>query len=391
MAMKIEISSILTYSRPKTRLVLSVVGLFFSLIIISSVFQSFYDINSLLKENKSEDGFEYLQISKEIGISTSLGLTSSSFSSSEINTIKSQDFIDDVGPLFSNDFRVYGQFAGNSFDMFFTSVKNSFIDSDLSSFRWKKGDKIVPVILSNQFVTLLNHAVLPSQGRRPIPKIAIKQAVVDLDLTKGRELLKTKARVVGFSDRISSVLVPKSFLDFANQELSGKTDSRVSMLILKVIDSRSKSLLRFLSQNDYEISGELPLFDNAKSILEIVTVILFVFGSLLLILSIALNLSQLKLIVIENQDRLKMLILLGYSPKSIANSILRLVVIVLTIILLIVFCCVGFLFVWIYDFIEVYNLGSVKLNAITFIIPVFLVTMLIFMTNRSLKKYINYN
>jgi len=387
--MKIEISSILTHSRPKTRLVLSVVGLFFSLIIISSVFQSFYDINYLLKENKSEDGFEYLQISKEIGISTSLGLVSGSFSSSEINTIKSQDFIDDVGPLFSNDFRVYGQFAGNNFDMFFTSVKNSFIDSDLSSFRWERGDKIVPVILSNQFVTLLNHAVLPSQGRRPIPKIAIKQAVVDLDLTKGRELLKTKARVVGFSDRISSVLVPKSFLDFANQELSGKTDSRVSMLILKVIDSRSKSLLRFLSQNDYEISGELPLFDNAKSILEIVTVILFVFGSLLLILSIALNLSQLKLIVIENQDRLKMLILLGYSPKSIANSILRLVVIGLTIILLVVFCCVGFFFAWIYDFIEVYNQVSLKLNAFTFIIPVFLVLMLIFMIGTTLKKYIN--
>ena len=303
--MKIGISSILMHSRPKTRLVLSVVGLFFSLIIISSVFQSFYDINYLLNENKSDDEFEYLQISKEIGISTSLGLTSGSFSSSEINKIKSQDFIDDVGPLFSNDFRVYGRFAGNSFDMFFTSVQDSFIDSDLSSFRWEKGDKVVPVILSNQFVTLLNHAVLPSQGRRPIPKIAIKQAIVDLDLSKGSKLFKTKARVVGFSDRISSVLVPKSFLDFSNQKLSGKIDSRVSMLILKVIDSRSKSLLKFLSQNDYEISGELPLVDNAKLILKIVTVVLFVFGSLLLILSISLNLSQLKLIVIENQDRLK--------------------------------------------------------------------------------------
>ncbi len=387
--MKIGISSILMHSRPKTRLVLSVVGLFFSLIIISSVFQSFYDINYLLNENKSDDEFEYLQISKEIGISTSLGLTSGSFSSSEINTIKSQDFIDDVGPLFSNDFRVYGRFAGNSFDMFFTSVQDSFIDSDLSSFRWEKGDKIVPVILSNQFVTLLNHAVLPSQGRRPIPKIAIKQAIVNLDLSKGSKLFKTKARVVGFSDRISSVLVPKSFLDFANQKLSGKIDSRVSMLILKVIDSRSKSLLKFLSQNDYEISGELPLVDNAKLILKIVTVVLFVFGSLLLILSISLNLSQLKLIVIENQDRLKMLILLGYSSKSIVNSILKLVVVLLITILLIVSFCVGCLFSCIYDFVEVYNLGSLKLNVITFIIPVCLVLILITLTNISLKKYIN--
>lgn len=387
--MKISIASILVHSHPKYRLVLSLVGLFISLVVISSVFQFFYDIKYLLKENESEDGFEYLQISKEVGISTSLGLASDSFSASDIKSIKSQDFIDDVGPLCSNDFRAYGRFAGNSFDMFFTSVQDSFIDTDLRGFKWVKGDDIVPVILSNQFVTLLNHAVLPSQGRRPIPKIAIKQVVVNLELTKGQELLKTKIKVIGFSDRISSVLVPKSFLDFANQKLSGRIESRVSMLILKVVNSRSKSLLNFLSQNDYEISGEMPLIDNAKSILKLVIVVLFVFGSLLLILSVALNLSQLKLMVIKNKDRLKMLILLGYSSESIVNSILKRVLIILTVILLIVFCFVRFFFFYFYKVVEGYDLGLLELNIISFLIPVFLAVILVLIIGASLKKQIN--
>ena len=386
--MKVGIPGILTHSRPKTKLVLSVVGLFLSLVVISSVFQLFNDINCLLEGNKSEDGFEYLQISKEIGLSTTLGLSSPEFTTYEINQIKSQKCINDVGPLYSNDFRVYGSFAGNSFDMFFTSVEDGFIDADLSKFSWDIQDDIVPVIVSNQFLTIMNHAVLPSQGQRPIPKIVVKQAIVNLDLTKGHKRLQTKARVVGFSDRISSVLVPKSFLDYTNKKLSGKSDSRVSMLILKVIDSGSKELSEFLSENRYEVSGEMPIVDNAKSILEIVIVIILIFGIVILFTSVALNLSQVKLIIIENKDRIKMLVLLGYSPKLISNSLLKSGIFVLGATLLLVFCVIWIIFNNLHNTIEQYKLGNLEFQLLTFLIPVFLIGVFFFILSKSLRNQI---
>ena len=385
----VRILSILNHSRPKTKLILSMIGLLISLFIISSVCQLFLDINYLLKANNSKNEFEYIQISKEIGIATSLGLKSGSFSTTEIQAIKSKKFICDVGPLNSNDFRVYGRFAGNSFDMFLTSVKNSFIDTDLSEFVWKKNDDFVPLIISNQFLTLMNHAVLPSQGQRPIPKIVLKQAIVNLDLTKGSKLLKTKAKVIGFSDRISSVLVPESFLNFANKELSGKINSKVSMLILKVIDSGSKPLFNFLAQNNYEVSGEMSLINSAKSILGIVIFVLLIFGGVLLLLSISLNLSQLKMIVIENKSRIQMLVLLGYSPKSIVNSILKSGLLVLSIILVFVLFFLWLTFTNSHSIIEDYKLGYPKLEIVTFVIPFVLIGVLVFLMSRSIKRQIN--
>lgn len=387
--MTVLIYRLLIHSRSKTKYILSVLGVLIGLFVVTSVFQLYFDFNYLLKNNNSESDFEYLQISKEVRISTSLGLSSSNFSVAEIEKIKSKSFISDVGCLFSNDFRVTGRFAGNSFDMFFTSIKNSFIDTELSEFKWSHLDDIVPIIVSNQFLTLLNHAVLPSQGQKPIPKIAIKQVIVNLKLSKGQNRLNTKARVVGFSDRISSVIVPQEFLNFANKELSGKKDSRVSMLVLKVTDAGSKLLIDFLSENGYEISGGIPLMDSAKSTLEIVIVLLFVFGGLILVLSVALNITQLKMIILENNSHIKMLVLLGYSPKVIANSLLKFVSYVLVGSLFVVFFSVKLVFTFIHTIIEVHNLGQPKLNIITFIIPLILIVILISILNRGFKKQIN--
>ena len=254
----------------------------------------------LMEKSESKDGFEYVQISKEVGISTTLGLSSAEFRQREIDEIKSQAFIEDVGALYSNDFRVYGRFAGNAFDMFFTSVEDEFIDADLSDFKWEKGEEVIPVIVSNQFLSILNHAVLPSQGQAPIPKVAIKQATVKLALTKDGKRLNQKARVVGFSDRITSVLVPKNFLDYANNELSGTSKTRVSMLLLKVKDAGDTRLNKFLSKNDYEVSGEMPLLNKAKDVLNIAILVLLTFGGLILGLSISLNLSQFNLLIADN-------------------------------------------------------------------------------------------
>ena len=383
---RISVSKLLLQGRGKLKFFLTGLGFLLSMLIISVVVQLYFDLSCLLKTSESDDGFTYIQISKEVGVGTTLGLSSANFSSKEIEGIKSQEFIEDVGELLSNDFRVYGRFAGNAFDMFFTSVEDEFIDADLKDFHWEPGQVEIPVIISNQFLTILNHAVLPSQGQPPIPKVAIKQATVDLALTKDGKRLIQKARVVGFSDRISSVLVPKNFLDFANQKLSGKTATRVSMLILKVKDPTSKAFQAFLNRNDYEVTGELPLLDNAKSILKIVLGVLLVFGILILVLSIALNSSQFKLAVLQNKEKIRMLVLLGYSPKKIVTSLVKVVLMNLSVILLIAFLGLWFIFQFVHRVIENLKIGEPELSFVTFLMPILLSLVTLYGVNRTLKK-----
>ena len=111
---RVSVSKILIQGRSRLKLVLSAIGLLLSMLIIAFVFQVFYDLNHLLNNKTSKDGFNYIQISKEVGLSTTLGLSNAAFSNQEIKKIKSQPFINDVAELWSNDFRVFGEFAGNS-------------------------------------------------------------------------------------------------------------------------------------------------------------------------------------------------------------------------------------------------------------------------------------
>lgn len=359
-----------------------------SMVVISIVFQIFLDLNHLLEKGKSEDGYNYVQISKEVGLTNTLGLSSSVFSEKEIKKIEAQSFIEDVGELWSNDFRVYGEFAGNSFDMFFTSVEDDFIDADMKRFSWMQGQRELPVIISNQFLSVLNHAVLPSQGQPPIPKVAVKQAVVNLILSKNGKRINQLARVVGFSDRVNSVLVPKNFLDFANKKLAGTTSTRVSMLILKVKDSSSKQFKSFLKRNDYEVSGELPFVDDAKSIIKIALPIIFTFGVILLALSLSLNYAQFKLVIAENKERIRMLKLLGYSSKSIVSSVLKSGLISFGVAVVLSFTFVILAVTKFHGLIEYYKLGYPELNLLTVFIPVLIASATLVSLRMSLIRLI---
>ena len=385
---RVSVSKILFQGKSKLKLVLAAIGVTLSMVVISIVFQVFMDLNQLLEKGESEDGFNYVQISKEIGLTNTLGLSSSNFSQKEIRKIKAQKFIEDVGELWSNDFRVYGEFAGIPFDMFLTSVEGDFIDADTISFGWEEGQRELPVIVSNQFLSLLNHAVLPSQGRLPIPKMVIKKALVSLNLSKNGKKINQLARVVGFSDRVNSVLVPKKFLDFANKKLAGTTNTRVSFLILKLKDSSSKQFKSFLNRNDYEVSGELPFIDDAKSIIKIAIPITFIFGFIMLALSLSLNYAQFKLVIAENKERVRMFKLLGYSTKSIVLSVMKSglisfgLAVVLSFFLLIPFIAKF------HSLIASYKLGRPELNLITIFIPVLIASGTLINLRMSLIRLI---
>lgn len=388
LSMKVNIVNILLQGKSKLGLLIAGFGILLSSFLIASVYQLFNDVSFILDKSEKEEGYQYLQISKEVGVSTSLGLSSPDFSVNEIASLKKQNFIEDVAELWSNDFRVYGRFGGNGFDMFFTSVKPDFIDADTDNFKWEIGQVEIPVIISNQFLTLLNHAVLPSQGRSPIPKIAIKQATVDLQLIKDGKRLRFKARVVGFSDRISSVLVPRNFLDYANNELSGNTQTRVSMVVLKVKDSGDKTLRKYLDRNDYDVNGEQLVVQKSKTVLKITLGVVFVFGFVILILSMALSLSQIKGLIYQNKDRIRMLILLGYSPAGIIKSLLVSIAKLLGVIIMLVLPFIWIVFNSVHSLMLTYTLGLPQLTIGVWLIPIAISMVILSGIFASVKKLI---
>ena len=370
-------------------LILPLFGFLLGIALIPLVFQINHDVKQLL--NGGEEDYQYLQISKEVGISTTLGLETINFSASEITKLKSQSFIEDVAQVISNNFRVYVKAPQNrgGFDGYMHSVPNEFLDEIPNSFTWKIGQNEIPVIISNQFLTLLNTGILPAQGQPPIPKIAIKQLSLPVYLGRGNKRIEMRVRVVGFSDRITTVIVPRTFVDWANNNFNPGKRSESTMAILKVKDSGNKDLEKYLNQNDFEVNKEQLVAQKGIFIAQVILVVLLILGLIISFLSVNSIILFVRLVILESVKKIEMLLVLGYKTLDISKTIFKFLCGLIFIISSLAFVLVQFVVYFIHSVVSDYS--SIKLslsNGVLLFFPIVLVLVVgfIFITVKHVIK-----
>ena len=370
-------------------LILPLFGFLLGIALIPLVFQINHDVKQLL--NGGEEDYQYLQISKEVGISTTLGLETINFSASEISKLKSQSFIEDVAQVISNNFRVYVKAPQNrgGFDGYMHSVPNEFLDEIPNSFTWKIGQNEIPVIISNQFLTLLNTGILPAQGQPPIPKIAIKQLSLPVYLGRGNKRIEMRVRVVGFSDRITTVIVPRTFVDWANNNFNPGKRSESTMAILKVKDSGNKDLEKYLNQNDFEVNKEQLVAQKGIFIAQVILVVLLILGLIISFLSVNSIILFVRLVILESVKKIEMLLVLGYKTLDISKTIFKFLCGLIFIISSLAFVLVQFVVYFIHSVVSDYS--SIKLslsNGVLLFFPIVLVLVVgfIFITVKHVIK-----
>ena len=370
-------------------LILPLFGFLLGFALIPLVFQINHDVKQLL--NGGEEDYQYLQISKEVGISTTLGLETINFSASEISKLKSQSFIEDVAQVISNNFRVYVKAPQNrgGFDGYMHSVPNEFLDEIPNSFTWKIGQNEIPVIISNQFLTLLNTGILPAQGQPPIPKIAIKQLSLPVYLGRGNKRIEMRVRVVGFSDRITTVIVPRTFVDWANNNFNPGKRSESTMAILKVKDSGNKDLEKYLNQNDFEVNKEQLVAQKGIFIAQVILVVLLILGLIISFLSVNSIILFVRLVILESVKKIEMLLVLGYKTLDISKTIFKFLCGLIFIISSLAFVLVQFVIYFIHSVVSDYS--SIKLslsNGVLLFFPIVLVLVVgfIFITVKHVIK-----
>lgn len=370
-------------------LILPLFGFLLGIALIPLVFQINHDVKQLL--NGGEEDYQYLQISKEVGISTTLGLETINFSASEIGKLKSQSFIEDVAQVISNNFRVYVKAPQNrgGFDGYMHSVPNEFLDEIPNSFSWKVGQGEIPVIISNQFLTLLNTGILPAQGQPPIPKIAIKQLSLPVYLGRGNKRIEMRVRVVGFSDRITTVIVPRTFVDWANNNFNPGKRSESTMAIIKVKDSGNKDLEKYLNQNDFEVNKEQLVAQKGIFIAQVILVVLLILGLIISFLSVNSIILFVRLVILESVKKIEMLLVLGYKTSDISKTIFKFLCGLIFMTSSLSFVLVQFVVYFIHSVVSDYS--SIKLslsNGVLLFFPIVLVLVVgfIFITVKHVIK-----
>lgn len=304
----------------------SYIGLGIGVLLLLCSAQMFINIQQLLKEGSiRKNGFDFISITRAVTNETMGDPSKNLFHQQDIDELRAQPFIDGASPLVPNDFRVKlstGNVLAFSTDMFLETLDNEFIDTLPPSFNWQQGQPNLPLILSSDFFEIYN-VFAPGQG---LPQISRETAMgITVQVTcegNGKDQV-FYGKIVAFSDRVNSVLVPKSFLEWANKEFGQNKGFEASRVFLKTKDANNPDLLRFLDQKKYSLNKDKTLLGRNKMVIQGIFSGLGIFGLLVVVLALMLFSFYLQLVIARSKDSLQLLLTLGYSPGWLSNHVAR--------------------------------------------------------------------
>jgi hypothetical protein len=115
--------------------------------------------------------------------------------------------------------------------------------------------------------------------------------------------------------------VPKTFLDWANQNFAEEPFVGYSRLYIKAKDANDPDLISFLDQKHYKVNKERVKFGRTKQTLQGIFSGLGIFGLLVVIMALMLFSFYLQLVIARSKESLQLLLLLGYSPNWLGKNV----------------------------------------------------------------------
>ncbi len=303
---------------------LSYVGLGIGVLLLLSSMQLFININDVLKENNPrKNGFDFISITKVI-TNDNMG-KDNTFTDEELNEIRNQPTVTGAAPLIANQYRVKAS-AGNiipfSTDLFLESIDNEFIDTVPPNFTWQPGQLEVPIIFSADFLELYN-VFAPAQDLPQLSDKTISSVNIILECYSAVGVQHFKGNIVALSDRINSVLVPGTFMQWSNQAFGGVSKVKPARIYIKTRDANDPKLLSFIDGKNYHLNKDKTKFGRVKKILQSIVSALGIFGILVIVLALVLFSFYLQLMIARSRENLQLLLTLGYSPKWLSNTVAK--------------------------------------------------------------------
>lgn len=303
------------------------VGFFFAnlfgMTIVLLGYQLYCDILPIFTANDSFLKADYLVVSKKIGMANALGQQHSGFSKDEIADLQAQPFIKGVGQFTSTAYKaeatmgVSGMKILNS-ELFFESVPDPFVDVSLDNWHYTPGDSLVPVILPRSYIAMYNFGFAQNHS---LPKINEGLVgMIDLHIQvqgKGGQGY-FKGKVIGFSSKLNTILVPQSFMTWSNSHFSPDSEMPPSRLILDVTNPADQRIGTYLEEHNYELEDNNLDAEKTTYFLKLMVTLVMGVGVVISALSFYVLLLSIYLLVQKNTTKLQNLLLIGYSPSRVA-------------------------------------------------------------------------
>lgn len=291
----------------------------FGMLIVLLAIQFYYDVVPVFTQGDSFIKKDYLIVSKRIGMVSSFSRDGNTFSSDEIEEIREQGFCKSVGTFTSSRYKVnaslaMGGMAGMSTEMFFESVPDRYIDTDTRNWSYRDGEQVIPIILPRDYLAIYNFGFAQSRSLPKLSESVVGMMELDVRMRGGGHDDIMKGKVMGFSNRLNTILVPESFMEWSNGRYAPEADVAPTRLIVEVYNPADDAITRFLQQHDYETEGDKLDAGKTTYFLKVVSGIVMGVGLMISLLSFYILMLSIYLLVQKNAVKLENLLLIGYSP-----------------------------------------------------------------------------
>lgn len=295
----------------------------FGMIIVLAGYQFYNDVLPVFTSGDSFMKPNYIMVTKQIGMGNSLSGNSSTFSSSDIQDLRSQSFTEKIGSFTTTEYKVNVSLAiGNvpilSTEAYFESVPDEFIDINLSDWQYSEGQETVPIILPRNYVNAYNFSVARQRSLPQISESLMSMIDVRIYAHGNGEEQTFKGKVVAFSSTLNAVLVPQAFIDWSNHEFAPEEHTRPSRLLMQVSNPADEKITTYFSQNGLEMESDRLNAEKTTYFLRLIVTIVMVIGLIISALSFYILMLSIYLLVQKNTEKLQNLLLIGYRRTRIA-------------------------------------------------------------------------
>jgi len=327
--------SILWSDNSRAHLLGAFLGTLAGLVLLLSGIQFYTDIKLVLSDNQDLLDPEYIVLNKKINIGQTLGFSGSGFSPEEITALNQQPFADKLAPFISNAFPIQAftesdKVPNFSTELFFEAIPDEYIDIKSDEWNWDPEEGIIPIIIPQDFLNLYNFGFAQSQGLPQIPKgvVSVLNFRIRLNGSKGN-YQDLPGKIVGFSNRVHSILVPYDFLTWANDTYGYFEKADPSRLILVSKDPTNPEIIKYIEDNGYDTIREKLKGSRLNIILKFIISFLVLIAGIIILLAFLVFLLSLQLMISRSSQKIKRLHKLGFHYREISRPYIFLLLILM--------------------------------------------------------------
>lgn len=308
----------------RSRYLMAMTGLSVAVILILAAIQLQADYQDLLYSKNNRDSIaNFLVINKRI---TDQNLGATGLTDRDIKNLEIQPYVESIGLLTPSRFKASVQSASDRFpfytDIAFESVPKEFIDITAKDWTWNEHSAFIPIIAPNMFLDFYNFQFSFSQNLPQLTQQVVKMIVFKVNLYGPNGSITFNGRVVGFSDRISSLLVPEEFMKWGNSVFGKNGNEKPSRVIIKTRDAGAPELTAYLKENNLTTDADKTRFSKYRRVVDMVVSISGITGIILFAFALLVFTLFIQLTVASSREDIRLLISLGTSPSQLRRFLL---------------------------------------------------------------------